>query len=53
MLCCCKSMYTSAKINQLNEWGCRDEMHRAEKSWKQGNPTNKDTSTIMRNPLPE
>ena len=42
---------TSAK---MNEWGCRDAP--CEKSWKQGNPfsaTIKDTSTIMRNPLPE
>ena len=45
---------TSAKIIQLNEYGCRDAP--CEKSWKQGNPlsnTIKDTSTIMRNPLPE
>ena len=46
--------YTSAKNHSLNEYGCRDEP--CEKSWKQGNPlsnTIKDTSTIMRNPLPE
>ena len=45
---------TSAKIIQLNEYGCRDAP--CEKSWKQGNPlsnTIKDTSTIMRNPLPK
>ena len=45
---------TSVKIIQLNEYGCRDAP--CEKSWKQGNPlsnTIKDTSTIMRNPLPE
>ena len=45
-------LYTSAKIIQLNEYGCRDAP--CEKSWKQGNPlsnTIKDTSTIMRNPL--
>ena len=45
---------TSAKIIQLNEYGCRDAP--CEKSWKQGNPlsnTIKDTSTIMHNPLPE
>ena len=42
---------TSAK---MNENGCRDAP--CEKSWKQGNPlsnTIKDTSTIMRNPLPK
>ena len=46
--------YTSAKIIQLNEYGCRDAP--CEKSWKQGNPlsnTIKDTSTIIRNHLPE
>ena len=45
---------TSGKIIQLNEYGCRDAP--CEKSWKQGYPlsnTIKDTSTIMRNPLPE
>ena len=45
---------TSAKIIQVNEYGCRDAP--CKKSWKQGNPlsnTIKDTSTIMRNPLPE
>ena len=45
---------TSAKIIQLNEYGCRDAP--CGKSWKQGNPlsnTIKDTSTIMRNPLSE
>ena len=45
-------IYTSAKIIQLNEYGCRDAP--CEKSWKQGNPlsnTIKDTSTILRNPL--
>ena len=50
----CILYYTSAKIIQLNEYGCRDAP--CEKSWKQGNPlsnTIKDTSTIMRNPLPE
>ena len=39
---------------QLNEYGYRDAP--CEKSWKQGYPlsnTIKDTSTIMRNPLPE
>ena len=39
---------------KMNEYGCRDAPY--EKSWKQGNPlsnTIKDTSTIMRNPLPE
>ena len=44
-------LYTSAKIIQLNEYGCRDAP--CEKSWKQGYPlsnTIKDTSTIMRNP---
>ena len=48
------TVYTSAKIIQLNEYGCRDAP--CEKSWKQGYPlsnTIKDTSTIMRNPLPE
>ena len=25
---CTTSKYTSAKIIQLNEWGCRDGMHR-------------------------
>ena len=38
----------------MNEYGCRDAP--CKKSWKQGNPlsnTIKDTSTIMRNPLPE
>ena len=48
------SLYTSAKIIQLNEYGCRDAP--CEKSWKQGNPlsnTIKDTSTSMRNPLPK
>ena len=48
------SYYTSAKIIQLNEYGCRDAP--CKKSWKQGNPlsnTIKDTSTIMRNPLSE
>ena len=43
---------TSAKIIQLNEWGCRDAP--CKKSWKQSNPlsnTIKDTSTIMRNPF--
>ena len=47
-------IYTSVKIIQLNEYGCRDAP--CEKSWKQGNPlsnTIKDTSTIMRNPLSE
>ena len=47
-------LYTSVKIIQLNEYGCRDAP--CEKSWKQGNPlsnTIKDTSTIMRNPLSE
>ena len=42
------------KNHSLNEYGCRDAP--CEKSWKQGNPlrnTIKDTSTIMRNPLPE
>ena len=50
----CLSVSTSAKIIQLNEYGCRDAP--CEKSWKQGNPlsnTIKDTSTIMRNPFPE
>ena len=45
------SVYTSVKIIQLNEYGCRDAP--CEKLWKQGNPlsnTIKDTSTIMRNP---
>ena len=48
------AIYTSVKIIQLNEYGCRDAP--CEKSWKQGNPlsnTIKDTSTIMRNPLSE
>ena len=48
------SIYTSAKIIQVNEYGCRDAP--CEQSWKQGNPlsnTIKDTSTIMRNPFPE
>ena len=47
-------IYTSGKIIQLNEYGCRDAP--CEKSWKQGYPlsnTIKDTSTIMCNPLPE
>ena len=47
-------MNTSAKIIQVNEYGCRDAP--CEKWWKQGNPlgnTIKDTSTIMRNPFPE
>ena len=47
-------IYTSGKIIQLNEYGCRDAP--CKKSWKQGYPlsnTIKDTSTIMRNPLPE
>ena len=47
-------LYTSAKIIQVNEYGCRDAP--CEKSWKQGNPLSnsiKDTSTNMRNPLPE
>ena len=47
-------LYTSVKIIQFNEYGCRDAP--CEKSWKQGNPlsnTIKDTSTIMRNPLSE
>ena len=42
------------KNHSLNECGCRDAP--CKKSWKQGNPlsnTIKDTSTIMRNPLPE
>ena len=45
-------IYTSGKI--IHEYGCRDAP--CEKSWKQGYPlsnTIKDTSTIMRNPLPE
>ena len=49
-----RDTYTSVKIIQLNEYGCRDAP--CEKSWKQGNPlsnTIKDTSTIMRNPLSE
>ena len=48
---CPCSYVTSAKIIQ---YGCRDAP--CKKSWKQGNPlsnTIKDTSTIMRNPLPE
>ena len=47
---------TSAKIVQLNEWGCRDGMHYAKNHGNIGNPlsnTIKYTSTIMRNPLPE
>ena len=51
---CLLLYYTSAKIIQVNEYGCRDAP--CEKSWKQGNPlsnTIKDTSTIMHNPLPE
>ena len=51
LLSCHGYIYTSAKIIQ---YGCRDAP--CEKSWKQGNPlsnTIKDTSTIMRNPLPE
>ena len=47
-------LLTSGKIIQLNEYGCRDAP--CKKSWKQGYPlsnTIKDTSTIMRNPLPE
>ena len=51
---CTLVIYTSVKIIQLNEYGCRDAP--CEKSWKQGNPlsnTIKDTSTIMRNPLSE
>ena len=50
---CVDILYTSAKIIQLNEYGCRDAP--CEKSWKQGNPlsnTIKDISTFMRNPLP-
>ena len=38
-------LYTSVKIIQLNEYGCRDAP--CEKSWKQGNPlsnTIKDTT---------
>ena len=49
-----QNIITGAKIIQLNEYGCRDAP--CEKSWKQGNPlssTIKDTSTIMRNPLPK
>ena len=52
--CTCTYMYTSVKIVQLNEYGCRGAP--CEKSWKQGNPlsnTIKDISTIMRNPLSE
>ena len=48
------AIFTSGKIIQLNEYGCRDAP--CKKSWKQGYPlsnTIKDTSTIMRNPLPE
>ena len=45
------TVYTSVKIIQLNEYGCRDAP--CKKSWKQGNPLSKDTSTIMRNPLSE
>ena len=51
---CVATYYTSGKIIQLNEYGCRDAP--CKKSWKQGYPlsnTIKDTSTIMRNPLPE
>ena len=47
-------LYYKGKNHSLNEYGCRDAP--CEKSWKQGNPlsnTIKDTSTIMRNPLPE
>ena len=48
------TLLTSGKIIQLNEYGCRDAP--CKKSCKQGYPlsnTIKDTSTIMRNPLPE
>ena len=42
---------TSAKIIQLNEWGCRDGMHhRGNKEIPLYSNTIKDTSTIMRNP---
>ena len=45
---------TSAKIIQVNEWGCRDGMHNAK---NRGNKVialailSKDTSTIMSNPF--
>ena len=47
-------IHYKCKNHSLNEYGCRDAP--CEKSWKQGNPlsnTIKDTSTIMRNPVPE
>ena len=48
-------LYTSAKIIQLNEWGCRDGMHHAKKRENKVIPVAilsiKDTSTIVRNPF--
>ena len=42
-------IHTSAKIIQVNEWGCRDA------PWYVGTRESpyKDTSTLMCNPLPE
>ena len=44
-------IYTSVKIIQLNEYGCRDAP--CEKSWKQGNPLSNTIKGTMRNPLSE
>ena len=47
----CTCYYTSAKIIQLNEWGCRDGMHHAKNRGNRVIPNINDTSTIMRNPF--
>ena len=54
LLPCLSLLLYKWKNHSLNEYGCRDAQ--CKKSWKQGYPlsnTIKDTSTIMRNPLPE